>query len=273
MVDLLKSLLFIAAAVVTGLSVLLYLLQDRLLFHPQKLGAAQLQEVRRTFPQAEELMLRAADGTPLHGWFVKSSTRPPAPLVIYFGGNAEEVSWLLEEQRLFEPWSLLLVNYRGFGLSGGKPGEKALLADALLIYDEITRRGEVDTTRVVAMGRSLGSGVAVHLAAGRPLRGIVLVSPYDSIARVARHHYPYVPVGLLLNHHFDSISLAPGIHIPALVLAAEHDEVVPAAHARALFEAWAGPKHWYQLHGTDHISIAEHPDYQRHIAEFLHTLE
>jgi len=164
------------------------------------------------------------------------------------------------------------VNFRGYGESEGKPGEKELLEDGLAIHDYAMRRPEVNSERIVAMGRSLGSGVAVHLASHRLLRGVILVSPYDSIVEVAKRHYPFLPVSLMLRHRFDSIALAPQIEAPLLCLVATEDRVIPAAHSRALFEAWRGPKAWHEVPRSGHDSISGEPEYWRSIADFLKAL-
>ncbi len=254
------SLVKIALAVAIGVLLLAWLFQERLMFFPRPVD---LRPAPR--PNVEELTLVAADGVKLRGWL-------PAPLVIYFGGNAEEVSWLTEVADRFSGWSLLLVNFRGYGESEGKPGEKKLLQDALVIYDHAKQRPDVDPRRIVAMGRSLGSGVAVHLAAHRPLRGVILVSPYDSIVEVAKRHYPFLPVSLLLRHRFDSLALAPQVDAPLLCLVATEDRVVPIPHSRALFEAWRGAKTWREIPRASHDSIADEPDYWRSIAGFLKGL-
>jgi len=196
----------------------------------------------------------------------------PAPLVIYFGGNAEEVSWLLDFAGRFAGWSLLLVNYRGYGESEGKPGERELFSDALALYDYAKQRGDIVPERIVAMGRSLGSGVAVHLAAHRLVRGVVLVSPYDSLVEVGRRHYPFLPVSLLLRHRFDSLAKVPQIETPLLCLVATEDRLIPAAHSRALFDAWRGAKTWQEIPLADHDSISGEPEYWRSISGFLNSL-
>ncbi|MGD9952514.1 MAG: alpha/beta hydrolase, partial [Burkholderiales bacterium] len=123
-------------------------------------------------PQVESVTLTAADGTRVHAWYRKSG---PA-LVLYFGGNAEEVSWMLDVVRAEAPEvSWMLLDYRGYGLSGGSPSEAALVADALMLYDHAAKLPGVNAKRIHAFGRSLGSGVAVALAAERPLAGVVLV--------------------------------------------------------------------------------------------------
>src|SRR5437764_15432172 len=109
------------------------------------------------------------------------------------------------------------------------------------------------------MGRSLGSGIAVHLAAHRPLRAVILVSPYDSIVEVAKRHYPFLPVSLMLRHRFDSIALAPRIEAPLLCLVATGDRVIPAEHSRALLEAERDTKTLHEFPNADHNSICGEP--------------
>jgi len=253
----------IILGIVIGVLLLAWLFQERMLFFPRPVESRP-----RPRPNLEEVTVVAADGAKLKGWFVKGEGSP-APLVIYFGGNGEEVSWLAGLADQFAGWSVLLINYRGYGDSEGSPGESALLEDALSIYDYASERPDVEAARIVAMGRSLGSGVAVHLAAHRSLRGVILVSPYDSIVAVARRHYPFLPVSLMLRHRFDSLALAPQIVAPMLCLVATDDRIIPPPHSRALFEAWRGEKAWRELPRSDHDSIAGEPEYWRPIAEFL----
>ncbi len=251
---------------VTGL---LFLLQDHLLFYPRSLNETQAHFIAQAYPEAKELTLRSDDGLLLHGWFLKTEGEKRAPTLIYFGGNAEEVSWMLGEAWRFPGWSLVLINYRGYGLSQGRPSEKALLADGLLIYDTIARRPEVDPHRIAIFGRSLGSGVAVYLARHRPVAGVVLVSPFDSVTRLARRSLPFVPVGSLLRHPFDSLSLAPSIKAPMVTIVGGADRIIPWEHSRRLFEAWAGPKHYRVVEGADHNDLQAWEDYWQGIAEFL----
>lgn len=262
----------LAACVLLGFPVLIYLFQERLIFFPQPLGADPLQG--ESSGTIEELSLVTADQVRLHGWMVKSAAvladDRPAPILIYFGGNAEEVSWLASTAGQYAGWSLLMLNYRGYGRSEGKPGEAKLFADALQIYDYALRRAA--GARVAVMGRSLGSGVAVYLASQRPLAGVILVSPYDSIESVAKGVYPYLPIGLMLRHRFDSIARAPSITAPLLCLVASADRVVPRPHSERLYAAWGGAKEWREIRPADHASVADKPEYWRAISAFLQRL-
>ncbi|MBM3347121.1 MAG: alpha/beta hydrolase, partial [Betaproteobacteria bacterium] len=223
--------------------------------------------------EVDAVSVPASGGVTLAGWLAHAAAPTAAtraPLVIYFGGNAEEVSWMVGEAPRLAPWSLLAVNYRGYGGNAGTPGEEAMFADALALHDWAAARPEVDPRRIILMGRSLGSGVAVHVAAHRRTAGAVLVTPFDSLRAVAQGIYPLVPVALLLRHPFDSLARAPAIDAPLLALVATHDRTVPLVHARRLFEAWRGPKRWLEL-TADHNSIDSLPAYWDAIAEFLRS--
>jgi pimeloyl-ACP methyl ester carboxylesterase len=259
---LLVSLAQIAAVVAIGVPLLAYLAQDSLIFLPPQ----PLSEARRATVAAEELFHEARDGTRLHAWHVKGASG--APLVLYFGGNAEDVSWMAGEARRRAPGTgWLLVDYRGYGASGGSPSEKALVADALEWYDLATQK--LGARDIFVFGRSLGSGVAVQLAAERRVAGVILVAPYDSMVELGRHHYPLLPVSWLLRHRFESASRAPGIAAPLLCLVAGRDEIIPAERSRQLYDAWAGPKRWVELDGAGHNSTDGSPLFWDHIRRFI----
>lgn len=254
--------LVVGAVLLIGVPATMYLVQDSLLFYPQPLVGPP--PVARP---VEKLAFEREPDVTVRGWLVKAAdTR--APLVIYYGGNAEELSW-----QMAEPWpagwSLALVNYRGYGESGGNPSEAALFGDALAVFDALVQRPDVDASRVVVVGRSLGSGVATYLAAERPVAAVVLISPYDSMTAVARRHYPWLPVGMLLKHPFESASRAPGIRAPLLAIAGGRDGIVPPAHSRRLVEAWGGPKRLVEIGGAGHNDLFGAPQFWPAIDGFL----
>ncbi len=205
MLDLLK---IIFPVVLIGLGVL-YFFQDALIFFPQPTPPNS----RGQFESHAYSVVNA--GTHLKGWFVRGAISAERPLLVYYGGNAEEVSANLGDVARYKAGAYLFMNYRGYGDSDGKPSQDALCRDALHILDHVAHQEKIPLAHMVLMGRSLGSGVAVHVAARRRVRGVILVTPFDSLLNVARHHYPFLPVGLLLKHPFDSFSLAPAIQKPA----------------------------------------------------------
>ena len=170
------SAITIILGVAIGLWALLYLAQDQLIFFRQPAADAPPRSVDLAI---SEVRIATPDGLSLRGWLAwpAAAAQERLPLAIYFGGNAEEVSYMAASAGRLPGWSLLAVNYRGYGGNAGNPSERALFADALALYDWAAGHPETDPTRVAAIGRSLGSGVAVYLAAERPLARLVLVTP------------------------------------------------------------------------------------------------
>jgi pimeloyl-ACP methyl ester carboxylesterase len=255
--------LLLVAAVVLGVPAAAWLAQDHLIFFPQPLVST-----RHLPAKAAPLEVVAADGTRLRGWMVRAGAGP-SPAVIYFGGNAEEVSWTVSDERWRAGWTIVAVNYRGYGESEGKPGERELMSDGLAIYDAVAERADIDRDRIVAFGRSLGTAVATHLAAQRSLAGAVLVSPFDNLAAIGKGHYPWLPVSLLLRHRFDTLADAAGNRIPMLTLVGEADEIIPMARSRALYDAWAGPKTWQVMPRANHNTLGATPEFWNVVSRFL----
>jgi hypothetical protein len=257
--------LVVGAVLLIGLPATMYFAQDSLLFFPQPLAGPP-----RVARPVEPVAVEREEGVKVRGWLVKTA-HPRAPLIIYYGGNAEELSWQMTEPWPAE-WALALVNYRGYGESDGQPSEAALFGDALAVFDALVRRPDVDAGRVVLVGRSLGSGVATYVAAECPVAAVVLISPYDSMAAVGQRHYPWLPVTLLLKHPFDSASRAPGVRVPLLAIAGERDGIIPPAHSRALVAAWGGPKRLVELPGASHNDLSGAPQFWPAIESFLREL-
>ena len=262
------TLKFLVAAAVVGylaIAVLVWVMQERLLFYPRPLGAPVAPPPGWSL---EQVKFTARDGTALAGVLVKPPSR--APLVIYYGGNAEEpTSYAADVAKTYGDRSVLLMNYRGYGASDGRPGEKALVSDALQLFDWAAQRGDIDGTRIALHGRSLGTGVAVQVAAARPARCVVLTSPFDSARDVAKKIYPWLPVGLLIRHPFDSLAVAPNVHIPVLVLMGGADTLIPPAHSEALAAAWGGKAERVVLKGFGHNDLDVPPAYDAAIRDFL----
>lgn len=245
------TLAFAALAVWGGFAALLWALQEKVLFHPMPLTGPPRAPAGWS---VEPVAFAAKDGTRLAGVLVKPPG-PPAPLVLYFGGNGEEVTAYASGATNYGNRALLLVNYRGYGESGGTPGETALVSDGLEIFDWAKQRTDIDAGRIALMGASLGSGVAVQVAAQRSPKAIVLVSPYDSIADVAAVTYPWLPVRWLVRHPFDSAARAPAIKVPALFVVGTADTLIRPAHSRRLASLWGTPVEMLELEGLGHNDI------------------
>ena len=235
--------------------VVLYLGQRSLLYHPMVESQSQ---------HAQAMRLERDGGVSLKIWEV---ARPGDRAVIYFGGNGDDVAWFVDDfARAFPDRSIYLVNYRGYAGSTGFPTEKALLADAEAVFDNV----HASHSDVAVIGRSLGSGVAVYLAGVRDVHKLVLVTPYDSIERLAEAQFAWIPVSWILEDKFDSLDRAKKVRSPVLVLMAEHDTVVPRASTDRLLAAFAARQAEAKtIAATDHNSIVSSADYLREIAAFL----
>lgn len=260
---------FLLLAAVVGyaaVTALVWVGQERLLFYPQPPSGNPAAPPGWSL---EEVSFKARDATLLTGVLVK----PPverAPLVIYYGGNAEEVTaYAAQAAGSYGERAALFVNYRGYGTSGGKPAEAAMVADAIEIFDWAARRPDLDATRVALHGRSLGTGVAVQVAAARPARCLILTSPFDSARDVAKNIYSWLPVDLLMRHPFDSAFHAPRLRMPALILMGDADPVIPTRHSERLASLWGGPVERVSFEGFGHNDLSMNPRYDAAIQAFL----
>jgi pimeloyl-ACP methyl ester carboxylesterase len=237
----------VALALYLAACAYLYFEQRQLLYFPQPARGHE----------APALPLRASGPGPR----VLVSTRelPGAQAVVYFGGNAEDVSRTVPLlASAFPGQSLYLLHYRGYGGSEGAPTEDGLVADALALFDQV----HAAHARVTVVGRSLGSGLAVHVAGERPVARLVLVTPYDSMVGVAAAHYPYIPVSLLVEDRYESFRYAPQVRAPTRIIAADDDRVVPRASTEQLRQRFApGVATMVVLPGVGHNTISQHPRY------------
>lgn len=182
-----------------------------------------------------------------------------AHAVVYFGGNAEDVSRAVPGLRAaFGGAAIYALHYRGYGGSGGAPSERELVGDGAALVAQVAARHP----RLTLVGRSLGSGVAMQVARRYPPRALVLVTPFDSLVAVARHHYRWLPVRLLMRERFDSAAHAGAIGVPTTLIVASADRVVPPARAAALAAAFSpGVARALVLDGVGHNDVDAHPGY------------
>lgn len=240
--------------------ILAYVFQNRLLYHPYLVSG---ESISKKMPGIGELSLSTDEGA------VKVLTIHPHQknAIIYFGGNAEDVSFAaLELMNQFPYHTLYLMQYRGFGSSAGSPNEAALVSDAQALFDKI-KPGHQEVSLI---GRSLGSGVAIQLAASRTIKRVALITPYDSILNVAREKYSVLPVSLLLKDTYRSTDFTPDFKSVTLILAADRDQIISTPRTQALFESFPPKKAVLRtLANTNHSSISNHPDYLPLLRLFL----
>jgi uncharacterized protein len=179
--------------------------------------------------------------------------------LIYFGGNAEDVSMdAADLAEAFPGYAIYLMHYPGYGGSSGTPTEHGIIKDALVLYETV----HAEHTEITVIGRSLGSGVAVHVASVRPVARLVLVTPFDSLGDVAAANFPFLPVRWVLRDKFESWRYAPLVTAPTEIVVAANDEVVPRASTERLRTRFRnGVVSYVVVPGVGHNTISESEAY------------
>ena len=201
----------------------------------------------------EDVYLTTSDGVRIHGWFVPGSG---GPTLVWFHGNGGNISHRVDNiaglhGRLGV--SILIIDYRGYGLSEGSPTEQGTYLDAEAAVAHALSRPDVDPERVVLFGRSLGCAVAAEMAVRHDAYAVVLESPFTSVLAMARQAYPFLPgVGLLVGDMYDTLDKVARIDAPIMVLHGDSDEIVPFEMGREVFETAPEPKRFYIIRGAGH---------------------
>ncbi|HKH70529.1 MAG TPA: alpha/beta hydrolase [Vicinamibacterales bacterium] len=244
--------LALAVAAVIGVAVLslIWLGQRRLIYFPDP-SPPSLE--RAGLAGAEAVTYPTSDGLRLAAWFIAGSGSSPRPTVVVFSGNAGHRGYRVPLARALRSVGLnvLLTDYRGYGGNPGTPTEEGLVSDAQAARAYVLGRPDVDPVRVVYFGESLGAAVALRLAIEHPPSALVLRSPFASLTSIGQHHYPLLPVRLLLRDRFASIDRAPRIRCPVLVIAGTSDGIIPIGHTRRLYDAITAPKTFVEI-DADH---------------------
>ncbi len=258
---------------ITGTLMITGCISRAFLYYPQPLHETRRTFISQSFPNVSEITVESESGGTdirLHGWYIRKDLEN-LPTIIYFGGNGEEVSFNVEEFDRRLPANAVLINYRGYGLSDGRPSERKLKHDALRIYEHVIRSFSIDPDHVIAMGRSLGSGVAAYLAAQKDIRKTILVTPYESIRNVACDHFPKILVDLLLQDRYETMEFADRLRNRVLLPAADRDEVVRPQRAEALYRLIPGDKKLIRVENAQHNTIDRYEIYWREIENFIRS--
>jgi fermentation-respiration switch protein FrsA (DUF1100 family) len=202
----------------------------------------------------EDLKLTSADGETLQAWY--SPARSAKATILYLHGNGGEISDRPERFAAYQAagFGVFFLSYRGYGASTGSPSEPGLVNDARAAYDWLTGRG-VKPEEIMLVGESLGSGVAVQLAAERPIKAVALEAPFSSAANVAASVYWWLPVRLLMKDKFDSFAVIGKVKVPLLITHGDLDGIVPLSEGQALFALANEPKEMVVVPGGNHGSI------------------
>lgn len=238
--------------------VYLYFFQTSIVFNSSAIEAKEpfsLKDTKNITLDVEDALL---DGV------YKSSNKKNTPLILYFGGNADDATRIVLHTQKLEKFDIVAFNYRGYVKSSGIPSQNSVFKDALSIYDRYAKDREV-----IAIGRSLGTGVATYLASKRDIKGVILITPYDSILSIAQKQYPIFPIKWLLKHKFESIKYIQNVAKPVGLIEVVGDEVVTKYHFDKLKDKVPNIALHISLENTTHGDVLVHPDFQKSLLDII----
>ena len=242
----LTSTLFILVTVWLLLVVLMYTLQNRFIYYPQKSLSSTPADIELLY---EDIFLTTADGLKIHGWYIKH----PEPLatLLFLHGNAGNISHRLDSLQIFHELglSVLIIDYRGYGRSQGHPSEQGTYLDAQAAWDYLVSRQHTAAQNIIIFGRSLGAAVAVQLAEQQTAGALIIESAFTSMVEMGKRYYPYLPVQWLARIRYSSIERIGNISCPLLVIHSPDDEIIPFELGEQLFASAKHPKSFLKTRG------------------------
>ena len=248
----LAILLCTAAVLYLLMAATLFVAQRSLLYYPSRTYVPLAEaNANKAF---EEIAVKTADGIDLKAWYAPAAGKPCT--IVFFHGNADSLHTAAQiaDPYVAAGYGFLLAEYRGYSGLPGKPTEDGLYADGRAYLGELTRRG-IDTQKIILMGHSLGTGVAVEMAQENRVGGLMLLAPFVSMPKVAQAHFSIFPVGILVRDRFDNAKKIGKIHAPLLMVNGANDQVIPPAQGRALFELANEPKQMRTFPGRGHNDL------------------
>jgi hypothetical protein len=257
------KLLLVPILIYVAILVAIYLAQTSIIFPAKAVGGAGPLP-----PAAVRLELPTGDGHLLHGVHIVPQSPGARPVILGFSGNAwnaEDAAMFLAD--LYPDADVVAFHYRGYRPSTGTASAAALLEDAPLVHDFVNQR--FAGRPIVAVGFSIGSGVAAHLASRRALAGSVLVTPFDSLAAVGRDHYPWLPVAPLLRHRMDPAVDMQSSHVPTAIIVGGRDTLIPPGRAQSLAKKVPELVYERTIEAAGHNDIYQHPQFRAAMREAL----
>jgi fermentation-respiration switch protein FrsA (DUF1100 family) len=266
----LVSFLAFAVSVYFALVLMFYLLQGRMVYLsdlPERALSASPGDIGLDY---EDVSLTTADNEVLHGWYIPATD--PIGVVLFFHGNAGNISHRLDSIEIFRELDLdvLIIDYRGYGQSSGRPGEQGTYLDAQAAWDYLVDKRGIAPGKIVIFGRSLGGAVASWLAAHTTPGAVILESCFTSGLDMAARLYPFLPVRLITRLKYPVKEYVKHISSPLLIIHSQQDEIIPFDMGQSIFAAAPEPKEMLVLSG-DHNSgfLLNRDRYMATIEKFL----
>lgn len=257
-----------------------FFMDRRFIFYPDPVLVASPDAYDLPF---EDMTLTTADGLKVHGWFVpapspQTPSGAPPFTIIMLHGNAGNISHRIDWAKLYRDRlgvNVFLLDYRGYGRSEGEPSEKGTYLDGEATMEGVAARDDVDAERIVLAGHSLGSAVATEVALRQQPAGLVLESPFASVAAMAKEVLPFIPLGIFLSTRYETEEKVENLKCPLLVMHGEHDEIIPFRQGVRVYEAAAEPKTFFRIRNAGHNDtyIAGGEAYVQSYVRFLASLE
>lgn len=208
----------------------------------------------------------------MHGWLIKAADFDKSPIVVYYGGNAEDISFNLGylDLKKTPSTSLLLMNYRGFGSSTGSPTQEGLFSDALTIFDHLIKNLNINPNKIYLMGRSIGASIAAYVASQKRVGGLILITPFDSITNLVPKFLRFYPLKRYLEQYFNTSKYLEHVDGKFLVIAAGEDEVIPKKCIENLLAKFQDQILFVEIKSANHQNITEFDEYSDAIERFIH---
>jgi len=227
----------------------LFLMQARLIYYPDSPSrelTASPADIGRTY---ESVTIMTSDRISLHGWFVPA--REQNGVLLFFHGNGGNISHRLDSLRIFHEMGLaiLIIDYRGYGLSQGKISEQGTYLDAEAAWNYLTGIKKVPAERIIVFGRSMGGAIAAHCAAQHKPGALIIESGFTSVPDMAANLYPLLPVRLLSRFQYNTLEELQSVNCPVLVIHSRDDEIIPFENGLRLYQAAPGPKRILEIRG------------------------
>jgi fermentation-respiration switch protein FrsA (DUF1100 family) len=263
------KLLLAALACYALLALVVYLMQARMLYLADLPGRALDRTPADIDVDYEDVSIDTSDGVRLHGWYIRGSGER---VVLFFHGNAGNISHRLESIHHFLQLglSVLIIDYRGYGQSGGRTTEQGIYRDADAAWRYLTEIRGTPQERIVLFGRSMGASAAAYLAAQRQPLALIVESSFTSVPDIAGEYYPWLPVRWLSRLRHSTVEFVSRARSPVLVIHSRDDEIVPFRHGEAIFAAAAEPRTFLAIRGSHNDAfLRDEADYLAGIRAFL----
>ncbi|MBL7215148.1 MAG: alpha/beta hydrolase [Phycisphaerae bacterium] len=262
-----------ALAVYIGLGLMLFFAQSRILYQPWRDVALTPKDAGMDY---EAVTLHTADAYAIAGWYIPAEDGKGKWTVLFCHGNAGNISHRLDTLKLIHDLGLncLIVDYRGYGASGGKPTEQGTLLDIRAGWDWLVNDKQITPGRIILFGRSLGGSIAAIVAKDINPAAVILESSFTSFVDISKHYYPFLPVRLFVRFDYNTRKAVKELNCPVLIIHSPDDEIIPYKFGQQIFEAASEPKLFRDLKGGHNEGFYENAELYKQIwQDWIDTLK